>query len=87
MINAKTQRPGVCNAAETLLVHEAVADAFLPRIAASLTAAGVSVRADARARELVRGAPSVADGASGSNGASRRCSRPARRTGPPSTWR
>jgi len=69
VINAKTQRPGVCNAAETLLVHEAVAESFLPRIAASLTAAGVSLRADARAREIVAGG-SVADGVSSSNGAS-----------------
>ena len=31
VVNAKTSRPGVCNSAETLLVHRAVADAFLPR--------------------------------------------------------
>jgi len=53
VMNAKTQRPGVCNAAETLLVHESVAESFLPRIAASLTAAGVSLRADERTREIV----------------------------------
>jgi len=53
VLNAKTQRPGVCNAAETLLVHEAVAEEFLPRISASLTADGVSLRADARTREIV----------------------------------
>jgi glutamate-5-semialdehyde dehydrogenase len=76
VINAKTQRPGVCNAAETLLVHEAVADAFLPRIVASLTAAGVSLRADARTRAIVAGAQaglggsSTPSGAPGSNGAS-----------------
>ncbi len=52
VLNAKTQRPGVCNAAETLLVHEAVAEEFLPRMLASLTAAGVSLRADARTREI-----------------------------------
>jgi glutamate-5-semialdehyde dehydrogenase len=52
VLNAKTQRPGVCNAAETLLVHEAVAAEFLPRIVASLTDAGVSLRADARTREI-----------------------------------
>ncbi len=55
VLNAKTQRPGVCNAAETLLVHEAVADAFIPLIVESLTEAGVSVRADARTHELVAG--------------------------------
>ena len=52
VLNAKTQRPGVCNATETLLVHEAIAEEFLPRIVASLTAAGVSLRADARTREI-----------------------------------
>jgi glutamate-5-semialdehyde dehydrogenase len=52
-VNAKTQRPGVCNAAETLLVHEAVAPVFLPRVAASLGTAGVTLRGDTRAREWV----------------------------------
>jgi glutamate-5-semialdehyde dehydrogenase len=50
VLNAKTQRPGVCNAAETLLVHEAVADTFLPQIARSLQDAGVELRGDDRAR-------------------------------------
>jgi glutamate-5-semialdehyde dehydrogenase len=50
VMNAKTQRPGVCNAAETLLVHAAVADALLPRVAGDLRAAGVELRGDARAR-------------------------------------
>jgi glutamate-5-semialdehyde dehydrogenase len=53
VLNAKTQRPGVCNAAETLLVHADIAASFLPRIVASLTAAGVSLRADARTRAIV----------------------------------
>jgi glutamate-5-semialdehyde dehydrogenase len=48
VINAKTQRPGVCNAAETLLVHERIAAEFLPRVLGSLGAAGVLVRADER---------------------------------------
>src|SRR3954449_339833 len=50
IVNAKTQRPGVCNAAETLLVHADVADAFLPRAAAALRAAGVELRLDPLAR-------------------------------------
>jgi glutamate-5-semialdehyde dehydrogenase len=50
VLNAKTQRPGVCNAAETLLVHEAVADPFLPEIAFALEQAGVQLRGDPRAR-------------------------------------
>lgn len=53
IVNAKTQRPGVCNAAETLLVHEAVAGEFLPRAAKELTALGVELRGDERARALV----------------------------------
>jgi glutamate-5-semialdehyde dehydrogenase len=61
ILNAKTQRPGVCNAAETLLVHAEVADAFLPRAAASLRAAGVELRPDPRARAA--GGPELADAA------------------------
>jgi glutamate-5-semialdehyde dehydrogenase len=51
VLNAKTQRPGVCNAAETLLVHRDVAAAFLPRALGALREAGVELRADARAQE------------------------------------
>jgi glutamate-5-semialdehyde dehydrogenase len=50
VLNAKTQRPGVCNAAETLLVHEAIVDVFLPRVLRSLHAAGVEIRGDERTR-------------------------------------
>jgi glutamate-5-semialdehyde dehydrogenase len=56
VLNAKTQRPGVCNAAETLLVHERVAGAFLPRALGALGAAGVLVRADERTM-LAAGSP------------------------------
>jgi glutamate-5-semialdehyde dehydrogenase len=52
VLNAKLQRPGVCNAAETLLVHAAVAETFLHRILPSLAAAGVRLHADERARVL-----------------------------------
>jgi glutamate-5-semialdehyde dehydrogenase len=52
VINAKTQRPGVCNAAETLLVHERIAPAFLPGMLEALADAGVTLRADQRTREL-----------------------------------
>ena len=48
--NAKVQRPGVCNAAETLLVHSAVAERFLPDALAELAAAGVELVGDERAR-------------------------------------
>ncbi|MET0920694.1 MAG: glutamate-5-semialdehyde dehydrogenase [Acidimicrobiia bacterium] len=50
VINAKTSRPSVCNAAETLLVHEAVADPFVPRVAQALTDLGVELVGDAGAR-------------------------------------
>ncbi|MET0896111.1 MAG: glutamate-5-semialdehyde dehydrogenase [Acidimicrobiia bacterium] len=50
VINAKTSRPSVCNAAETLLVHEAVADPFVPRVAQALTDLGVELLGDAGAR-------------------------------------
>ena len=39
VVNAKTQRPSVCNAAESLVVHEAIADVFVPRIAEPATEA------------------------------------------------
>ncbi|WP_303797855.1 glutamate-5-semialdehyde dehydrogenase [Alicyclobacillus macrosporangiidus] len=45
VVNAKVQRPSVCNAAETLLVHQAVAEAFLPRVARALAERGVEIRA------------------------------------------
>jgi glutamate-5-semialdehyde dehydrogenase len=51
--NAKMQRTGVCNACETLLVHERSAEAVLPGLGEMLVAAGCEVRGDARTRELV----------------------------------
>ena len=53
VLNAKLSKPSVCNAAEKLLVHEAVAETFLPVVAADLLAAGVALRGDERARHLV----------------------------------
>ncbi len=50
VMNAKTQRPSVCNAAESLVVHDGVADEFLPRVCADLEAAGVRLVGDAGAR-------------------------------------
>ncbi len=46
LLNAKVQRPSVCNAAETLLVHRDIADRFLPRALEALTGAGVTVHGD-----------------------------------------
>jgi glutamate-5-semialdehyde dehydrogenase len=50
VVNAKTQRTSVCNAAESLLVHEAVADAFLPRVCEQLAERGVELLGDEGAR-------------------------------------
>ena len=52
VVNAKTQRPGVCNAAETLLVHSQIAEDFLPRVADVLSQSGVELRGDDRARAI-----------------------------------
>jgi glutamate-5-semialdehyde dehydrogenase len=52
VINAKTQRPSVCNAAEKLLIHEQVAAEYVPRIVKKLIAAGVEVRGDEKSRRL-----------------------------------
>ena len=46
VLNAKTQRPSVCNAAESLLVHAGVADTFVPRVVSALQQAGVTVHGD-----------------------------------------
>ncbi len=54
-VNAKTQRPGVCNALETLLVHADIAEAFLPRLVADMQAKGVSLFACERTRAIVSG--------------------------------
>src|SRR5208282_3533519 len=55
VINAKTQRPSVCNAAEKLLVHEGIAAKYLPRIVEKLIEAGVEVRGDAKSHGLAAG--------------------------------
>lgn len=52
-VNAKTQRPGVCNAVETLLIHQEVAERYLPGIAAALCARGVELRGDPETRRIL----------------------------------
>lgn len=60
VVNAKTARPSVCNAMDTLLVHAAVAETFVPQVAQALGARGVTLHVDERAARLVAGhAPSV----------------------------
>jgi glutamate-5-semialdehyde dehydrogenase len=55
VLNAKTQRPSVCNAAEKLLIHERIAADYVPRIVKKLIAAGVEVRGDGKSRSLAVG--------------------------------
>ncbi|HWY02689.1 MAG TPA: glutamate-5-semialdehyde dehydrogenase [Candidatus Acidoferrum sp.] len=55
VINAKTHRPSVCNAAEKLLVHERIAAEYVPRIVKQLIEVGVEVRGDGKARSLAGG--------------------------------
>ncbi len=59
LVNAKTQRPGVCNAAEQLLVHADIAATVLPRLAAALAARGVTLRTDAAAGAILAAAAPV----------------------------
>jgi len=56
IVNAKTQRPGVCNALETLLVDRAEADTFLPRVAEALRAKGVTLRGCPETLQRITGA-------------------------------
>jgi glutamate-5-semialdehyde dehydrogenase len=52
VVNSKTNRPSVCNAAESLVVHDAVADTFVPRVCSALAEHGVELLGDERARAL-----------------------------------
>lgn len=57
VVNAKCQRPGVCNAAETLLVHKNIAASFLPKIGADLHAQGVELRGCKHTQALIKDTP------------------------------
>jgi glutamate-5-semialdehyde dehydrogenase len=61
VVNAKCQRPGVCNAAETLLVHASVAAEFLPQVGAKLADLGVELRACERTRRHLTDARAATD--------------------------
>ena len=61
VVNAKTQRPATCNAAEKLLIHEKVAEKLLPQIAERLLKAGVKLRGDDASRRLVKDIKAVSD--------------------------
>jgi len=54
-VDAKTQKPGVCNAMETMLVHRTLAPEFLPRVAEALRGRGVELRGDAEVRKILGG--------------------------------
>ncbi|EGT4353977.1 glutamate-5-semialdehyde dehydrogenase [Cronobacter sakazakii] len=58
--NAKTQRPSTCNTVETLLVHEAIAERFLPALSRAMHERGVTLHADERALALLSGGPATA---------------------------
>ncbi|MFC1490033.1 glutamate-5-semialdehyde dehydrogenase [Candidatus Latescibacterota bacterium] len=53
IVNSKTQRPGVCNSAETLILHKDIADDFLPLVAKALGDLGVELRGDETARSII----------------------------------
>ena len=61
ILNAKTQRPSVCNAAETLLVHEEIADKWLPGALEALAAGGVEIAGDERVCQLWSGAAAATE--------------------------
>ncbi len=61
VVNAKCQRPGVCNAMETLLVHDQIAEAFLPGVANELLSRGVELRGDERTCRIVDQAKSAVE--------------------------
>ena len=53
VLNAKTQRPGVCNAAEKLLIHENISKEFLPKVVKTLREKNVEIRGDEKSKEVV----------------------------------
>jgi glutamate-5-semialdehyde dehydrogenase len=59
--NAKTQRPGVCNALETLLVHKDIAGKFLPLVAAELERAGVTLKGCEKTRKILKDAQAASE--------------------------
>ncbi|MCF8224663.1 MAG: glutamate-5-semialdehyde dehydrogenase [Bacteroidales bacterium] len=61
VVNSKTHRPGVCNAAESLLVHSAIADEAIPLIGKALVDAGVEIRGDDRVCSLLKNAKPATD--------------------------
>lgn len=61
VLNAKVQRPGVCNAVETLLIHEKIARNFLPELATALEKHGVEIRGCQKTRDIIECSPANED--------------------------
>lgn len=61
IVNAKTQRPGVCNAVETVLVHKDIASEFLPKLAKRLYGLGVEIRICEKGIDIIEGAKAASD--------------------------
>jgi glutamate-5-semialdehyde dehydrogenase len=59
IVNAKTQRPSTCNTVETLLVHQGIADAFLPALSKQMADSGVTLHAEANALALLKEGPAT----------------------------
>ncbi|MCL5500492.1 glutamate-5-semialdehyde dehydrogenase [Escherichia coli] len=59
IVNAKTQRPSTCNTVETLLVHQNIADTFLPALSKQMAESGVTLHADARSLTALQSGPAV----------------------------
>jgi len=57
LVNAKTQRPSTCNTVETLLVHQGIAERFLPALSERMAERGVTLHADANALEMLQAGP------------------------------
>ena len=61
IVNAKTQRPGVCNAVETVLVHKDIANEFLPKLSKKLYELGVEIRICEKGMDIIKGAKAASD--------------------------
>ena len=61
IVNAKTQRPSTCNTVETLLVHEAIAERFLPELSQRMAASGVTLHADEKSLPALQSGPAAVE--------------------------
>ncbi|SQA97272.1 Gamma-glutamyl phosphate reductase [Cedecea neteri] len=61
IVNAKTQRPSTCNTVETLLVHQAIADSFLPALSKQMAESGVTLHADEKSLPVLQNGPAAVE--------------------------